>query len=100
MDLNTDLLYTIFEQYLFNALVEDETTEDFLTRVVREYMARLSQKGSIPREFTSMIEGDLHDEVLEMFRKKTYGHYNLSDFRKAHSAVPKKQKAHRNRRAS
>jgi hypothetical protein len=102
MDPNVDLLYSIFEQYLFNALVEDETTEDFLTRVVREYVARLSHKGkgTIPREFAQSIETDLREEVLEMFRMKTYGHYNLADFRKAHAAVPQKTKAPRNRRAS
>jgi hypothetical protein len=100
MDIQGDLLYSIFEQYLFNALVEDETTDDFLTRVVREYMTRLSSKGSIPREYTSVIEVDLREEVLEMFRKKTYGHFNLKDFRKAHCAVPQKAKSRRNQRAS
>lgn len=80
----SDLLYSIFEQYLFNALVENETTEEFLTHVVREYLDRLARSGTIPHGHIDSIEEDLRDEVLEMLRKKTYGHYSLSEFRKAH----------------
>ncbi len=94
-----DLLYNIFEHYLFNAIVEDETSDEFLTRVVADYLERLSQKGQVPREHREVIESDLKEEVLEMLRKKTYGHFNLSDFRRAHLRAPTNNKA-RPRRAS
>lgn len=84
MDKAIDLLYTIFEHYLFNALVENETTDEFLTNVVQEYLERLSQHGAISRDHLATIECDLRDEVLEMLRKKTYGHFSLREFRKAH----------------
>lgn len=77
-----DPLYSIFEQHLMNALIEEETTEDFVTRVVRDYLGRLGQVGSIPRNFVESVETDLKDEVLEMLRKKTYGHFSLETFRK------------------
>ena len=77
-----DPLYSIFEQHLMNALIEEETTEDFVLRVVRDYLGRLDQVGSIPRYFVESIETDLKDEVLEMLRKKTYGHFSLDSFRK------------------
>lgn len=80
----TDLLYSIFEHHLFNALVENESTEEFLTRVVREYLQRVSVNGTIAPGHLDSIEDDLRDEVLEMLRKKTYGHYSLGEFRKAH----------------
>lgn len=84
MKLDADLLYNIFEHYLFNALVENETTEEFLTVVVRDFLARLSESGTIPLGHVAAVELDLRDEVLEMLRKKTYGHYSLTEFRKAH----------------
>jgi len=83
--MRNDLLYSIFEHYLFNALVENETTEEFLAHVVREYLNRLAKNGAIAHGHLDSIEEDLRDEILEMLRKKTYGHYSLSEFRKAHT---------------
>lgn len=83
MRTHSDPLYTIFEQHLFNALVENETTEEFLDRVVQDYLAALCSGGIIPQELRAGIEADLRDEVLEMLRKKTYGHFSLKEFRKA-----------------
>lgn len=78
-----DPLYSIFEQHLMNALIEEETTEDFVSRVVGDYLGRLGQVGSIPTTFVESIETDLRDEVLEMLRKRTYGHFSLDTFRKS-----------------
>ncbi|MES2965522.1 MAG: hypothetical protein V4760_16700 [Bdellovibrionota bacterium] len=106
-----DPLYYLFEQHLFNALVEDEGTDAFLARVVDDYVMRLIATGTvIPREVLPTIENDLREEVLEMLRKKTYGHFSLADFRRAKNieAVPtappandpaQNEKARRNRRA-
>ena len=82
-----DPLFALFEQHLFNALVEDETTEDFLNRVVAGYLARLAETCVIPQQLRGTIEQDLREEVLEMLRKRTYGHYSLSEFRRAMPAV-------------
>lgn len=81
---SSDPLYALFEQYLYNALVEEETTEDFLERVVKDYLSNLGSQGAIAREHLTIIESDLKEEVLEMLRKKTYGHYNLASFRNSH----------------
>jgi hypothetical protein len=78
-------LYSIFEQHLYNALVENESTEDFLIRVVNDYISVLRSSGqTIMFDQITEIQTDLREEVLEMLRKKIYGHYNLADFRKAH----------------
>ena len=104
-----DPLYYIFEQHLFNALVEDEGTDAFLTRVVQDFVTRLVASGTvIPGEVLPILEQDLRDEVLEMLRKKTYGHFNLGDYRRANGVeaspsaaqrAPEKENARRNRRA-
>lgn len=86
-----DPLYSIFEQHLMNALIEEETTEDFVTRVVRDYLGRVGQRGSIPQSFVESVETDLKDEVLEMLRKKTYGHFSLDSYRKSQTLGLKKQ---------
>lgn len=99
-----DPLYSIFEQHLFNALVEEETNEEFLTRVVADYMDRLKANGTlIAREHMDDIRSDLREEVFEMLRKKTYGHFSLAEFRRAqipsHTSASENAKARR-RRAS
>ena len=83
-----DLLYSIFELHLFNALVEDETADEFVESVVKEYVKRVSKSGTILPEHRQQVETDLREEVLEMMRKKTYGHFNLKEFRKANGVKP------------
>jgi hypothetical protein len=78
-----DLLYTLFEQHLLNSLVEDDTSDALIQRVVQDYLRLLSTKGTIPHGQQEELESDLKEEVLEMLRKRTYGHYNLSAFRKS-----------------
>ncbi|HVK60849.1 MAG TPA: hypothetical protein VM432_04830 [Bdellovibrionales bacterium] len=102
---DADPLYLIFEQHLFNALVEEEATEAFLVRVVADYIDRLKCTGTIiPIQFEESLNTDLKEEVLEMLRKKTYGHFDLNAYRKAKgiSAPPaaEKEKARRSGRAS
>jgi hypothetical protein len=66
-----------------------EETDAFLARVVEDYIMRLISTGTvIPREVLPMIEHDLREEVLEMLRKKTYGHFSLADFRRAKANEP------------
>lgn len=84
--LGADPLYSLFEQHLLNALVEDESTEDFVNRVVQDYIAEMNHTARISRQHLPMVEEDLREEVMEMLRKKTYGHYSLKEFRKAQAA--------------
>ncbi len=108
-----DPLYYIFEKHLMTALVEDETIEEFLACVVTAYVGHLRTNGTvIPASHLETLETDIREEVLEMFRKKTYGHYNLSSYRRANgvettpthlpvsNAAPEKEKARRGGRAS
>lgn len=82
-----DPLYQLFEQHLFNALVEEESTEEFVNRVVQDYIAGFSEFSVISRQHLPMVEDDLREEVMEMLKKKTYGHYSLNEFRKAQAAI-------------
>lgn len=77
-----DPLYLIFEHHLLNCIVENEPSDDFVQRVVSEYVQVLNRDNRIPPDQLPLIEADLHDEVVEMMRKRTYGHYSLADFRR------------------
>ena len=88
-----DPLFSLFEKHLFNALVEDESTDDFINRVVGDYLGHLARTCVIPHQLRPSIEEDLREEVLEMLRKRTYGHYNLQQFRKANAAPARKTRA-------
>lgn len=86
MKSSMDRLYKIFEQHLLNALVEEETTDEFLSRVVQDYLVSLGETVVILEDHRESIEEDLREEVLEMLRKKTYGHYSLKEFRQTKSS--------------
>jgi hypothetical protein len=86
MSMNSDPLYSIFEQHLMSALVEEESTEDFVNRVVQDYIAGMDEGAVIARSHLTAVEEDLREEVLEMLKKKTYGHYSLKEFRQAQAA--------------
>jgi hypothetical protein len=87
-----DRLYCIFEQHLFNALVENESTEEFLAYVVKEYLEEIRSMGTLIPEHARSIEDDLREEVLEMLRKKIYGHYNLAEYRKTKAPAVKEER--------
>ncbi len=85
MRLKRDLLLSIFEQQLQNSLVGDDTESVLIGRVVDCYITALKTQGFIPPNFLKVLEEDLKEEVLEMYRKKTYGHLELSSYRKKHA---------------
>ena len=85
MPLGRDALYNLFEQYLYSALVENESNEELVSRVARDYLIELKQLGFIPHSQLSTLQADLEEEVTEMLRKKTYGSFNVASFRKTNS---------------
>jgi hypothetical protein len=91
MRVKRDLLFSIFEQQLQNSLVAEDTESILVKRVVANYIVALKTQGFIPPKFLKVLEDDLCEEVLEMYRKKTYGHLELSSYRKKHAkkAEPK-----------
>jgi len=79
--MTTDLLYQIFQQHLNDPDCQIESSKEFIQKVVGTYLVFLSRSGDIPAGHLQDIIEDLEAEVLEMFRKKTYGYYNLKDYR-------------------
>lgn len=72
-----------------------ESESDFLVNVTAEYMAELMSQGNIPHFLLNVVERDLAEELLEMYRKKTYGSMNPNEFRQKTARKP-----NRNRKAA
>lgn len=79
--MNHDRLLQLMIQRLQRRDLAKETQEEFLKEVVASYMAELMGQGFIPHHLMTALEEDLTEELLEMFRKKTYGSPTLPDYR-------------------
>jgi hypothetical protein len=79
----TDPLHDLFKKHL--SLIDPETqgVEDLVYEVVGDYMAYLMKQGNIPSSQLDTLETDLKEEVLEIYRKVTYGYLNLKDYKSA-----------------
>lgn len=54
---------------------------DLIRTVVNIYTLKLMKQGNIPIQFMEDIMADLEAEVLEIYRKKTYGFLTLEEYR-------------------
>lgn len=83
-----DLLLNIFEFRLFDFLISEtdleksNTSQKLVDQVVQDYFSSLKTQGHIPLRFEKQIKEDLREEVLEIYRKKTYGHLHLQSYKK------------------
>lgn len=86
--MTTDLLFQIFQQHLTNPDCKIVSSKEFIQKVVRTYLIFLSGAGTIPQMHLEDVVEDLEAEVLEMFRKKTYGYFNLKEYRQSLTNTP------------
>jgi len=78
-----DKLYQLFEQRLYSSELETETQEEFIYRVVEDYVSDLIRMAHIPIHCLAVLQEDLEAEVTDMLKIKTYGFYNLAEFKKS-----------------
>lgn len=76
-----DSLYQLFIKRLHQFEDIEESSQDFVKRLAREFFLKLTGDGHVPQTHRESILEDIEDEVIEMFRKKTYGHSNLKSYR-------------------
>ena len=79
-----DLLFSIFEKQLHTCLLLEETEDVLIQKVVETYITSLKTQGFVHPKYLKTLTDDLKEEVLEMYRKKTYGHLELASYRKKH----------------
>lgn len=80
-DMKPDRLTDLFLMMLRQTENLAETAAHFIQRVSAAYALELMQQGEIPIMFMEDVLMDLEAEVLEMYRKKTYGSLTLREFR-------------------
>lgn len=88
-----DILFTIFKKHLHNLDPENQGIQDLVYDVVGDYMAHLMSQGNIPQHLLDTLETDLREEVIEIYRKVTYGHLNLKSYLEAQDQKSKKNRA-------
>lgn len=76
-----DELYEIFQTQLHEENSVHGTAQELIRGVAQMYTFNLMQKAHLPRHFFEDVLQDIESEVLEMYRKKTYGHVSLQDYR-------------------
>ena len=88
-----DLLYSIMKRRLDLLDPDKENVQDLIYDVVAEYMVELMSIGNIPHYLLDLLESDLREEVLEMYRKTTYGFLTLKDYKNAQGTQKRRLKA-------
>ena len=76
-----DELVEIFKLELSKIDVEVQTEKELIHNTVAVYMALLLSRGIIPPHLMDMVQTDLEDEVIEIYRKVTYGSMSLKEFK-------------------
>ncbi len=91
MNHKDDLLWTLFENHLFSAALNDENIETLADNVVSSYISELQFNGNlIPFHMKHTIIEEIKEDVIEMARKKTYGHCSLKSYLASEESKKKK----------
>ena len=84
------MLYHFFKKHLNSIDPENEGVQELVYEVVADYMLHLMGQGNIPQHMLDTLETDLREEVIDIYRKVTYGHLNLKSYLEAQERKNKK----------
>lgn len=76
------MLLTILENHLKETSNMREKAQDFIRKIVNIYTLHLMKLGNIPLAHMEDVMSDLEAEVIEIYRKKTYGFLTLEEYRR------------------
>lgn len=80
-----DRLFEIFNYCLVDQQDPQEEAHELVRRVTNIYALELMKIGHIPFAAFDTIMEDIQSDVLDMYRKKTYGFLTLQDYRNSQS---------------
>lgn len=75
------VLIELIITYLRDSSNLNETTSQFVKRVRDQFVKYLLMSNTIPEPVFREVLKDLEEEIVEIFRKKTYGYQSLKEFR-------------------
>ena len=74
----------IVDEELCSQLYLHESNNDFIERVCGICLSEIENaKGYSPAGYGADVMSEIERQVTEVFRVKTYGHYNLQAYRKS-----------------
>lgn len=91
--MSQDKLLDIFKAHLREIDTDTDGVQDLIYNTVGDYMAHLMSIGNIPEHMLDTLENDLRDEVMDIYRKITYGFLTLKDYKAAQQLKVKKSRA-------
>lgn len=80
--MNTDNLIKLIETRLKETTNLKEKVPDFVNNIVNIYTLQLMKSGNIPIPYMEDVIADIEAEVIEIYRKKTYGFLTLEEYRR------------------
>jgi hypothetical protein len=78
----TNSLVKLIETQLSETSVMSECVADFVRKIVDLHILQISNKGHIPLDFMEDVITEIETEVIEIYRKKTYGFLSLEEYRR------------------
>jgi len=82
-----DELLSIFHKYLLDMTQPHQDKDELVYDVVAAYMLHLMNSGNVPQQYLDLLEEYLREEVWDIYHKKTYGYFNLQEYRKKRSGT-------------
>lgn len=86
MKVSEDGLYRLFSKHILNFSNLEQRAEDLVHLVAMEFLTLLNGTAHIPMPSLETVYDDTCEELWIMYRKKTYGHHTLKDWRLAYLA--------------
>ena len=78
------LISQLMDEEMLNSLFKTETTAEFIERIHMHLMDEMNHLHQYaPLVFTEEIKEEIIKEVTEIYRIKTYGYYNIQDYKKS-----------------
>lgn len=88
----TDPLYVIFEQHLYNFQDCNIDRKTFITNVITDYLAYLRKMNiTVPKAMEGAVAEELASQIGAMLLKKIYGFPTISEFQKGATSTQKRQ---------
>lgn len=76
------LIAHLIDEEIMSTTNLGESNQDFIDRICDLILQEIAEmKAYAPAGFGYEVVDEIEQEVTEIFRKKTYGHYNLTSYR-------------------
>lgn len=81
------MIANLIDEEILNSHFLLESDADFMKRICNHIFQEISHlKTMAPSEHSQEVFEEIEDQVLEVFKIKTYGYLNLQHYRKVHGA--------------